>query len=279
MSPTDDELDGELRRLFDDERLNVDPAADAERIIVAGAARRRRRRAIAASTGGTVVAAVLVVGGLAVANTPSDPAEPPPVAEPTRTSAVTAPTTVVPGGPPPTSTATETPATGTSAAPSTSAERPTTTGTPSTTPTTSSARARTYSGPVIGPDSYGKLRLGMTEQEANASGVTMRSTVARGGCGQYQFGGSGMPSSGSATVSSQHGIIAIKPSAPAHTPEGIGKGSSASEVYAAYPGSTDSGSRLLAPSGSAGNYAFSLDSAQQQVTEVHLESTNQSCGG
>jgi hypothetical protein len=64
LSALDDELDAELRRLFGDERLAVQPKSDAPQAIVAAAQRIRRRRAVLTAACGVTVAAVLVAGAV-----------------------------------------------------------------------------------------------------------------------------------------------------------------------------------------------------------------------
>ncbi|MCP3799615.1 hypothetical protein NLX83_10140 [Allokutzneria sp. A3M-2-11 16] len=57
-------LDDELRRMFRDQRIDLDPAPAAERTIVAGARRRRRNRRGLAVGSGVLVAVLGVVGGM-----------------------------------------------------------------------------------------------------------------------------------------------------------------------------------------------------------------------
>ncbi|SDN28559.1 hypothetical protein [Allokutzneria albata] len=61
-------LDDELRRMFQDERISLTPSPVAGRAIVAGARRRRRNRRGLAVGGGAIVAVLAVVGGVAASS-------------------------------------------------------------------------------------------------------------------------------------------------------------------------------------------------------------------
>jgi hypothetical protein len=282
LSTPDDELDSELQRLFTDDRLAVQPKADAGQRIVAGAQRRRHHRAVLVSAGGVTMAAVLVAGGLTVGNLRAEntaavlssgslsthstlvPGEagstylPASVAPPAGAKTKTPPTTRVPGGD-------ETPpkhATRSSATPPV----------PDT--------PIVVSGPLIGPDGYGKLKLGMSVEQAATQGVMLVGPQGENVCKTYTFSGSGVPSGGSAVVSPNAGVAEISPSATVTTPEGVGAGSLKSDVYSAYPDATEvrPGS-VSAPTRGMGRYVFGLDSSGQRVTAMGLENANQDCAG
>jgi hypothetical protein len=279
LSAPDDELDSELRRLFTDDRLAVRPKAHAGQRIVAGAQRRRRNRAVLASAGGVTMAAVLVAGGLTVGNLRADnpaavlssgslsthstlgPGEaarlPASVPSPAAARTKAPPTTRVPGGD-------ETPqhATGSSATPPAP-------GVPVV-----------VSGPLIGPDGYGMLKLGMSVEQAATQGVVLVGPQGKNVCKTYTFSGSGVPSGGSAVVSPNAGVAEISPSAAVTTPEGVGAGSRKSDVYSAYPGATEvQPGSVSAPTKGLGRYVFGLDSSGQRVTAMGLEKINQDCAG
>ncbi|PRY45992.1 hypothetical protein [Umezawaea tangerina] len=61
------DLDDELRRLFRDERLDIQVRSGADQAVVTGARRVRRKRMMLASAGGTFAVAALVAGGIALA--------------------------------------------------------------------------------------------------------------------------------------------------------------------------------------------------------------------
>ncbi|MET1076288.1 MAG: hypothetical protein ABWY11_26835, partial [Umezawaea sp.] len=61
------DLDDELRRLFRDERLDIQVKPGADQAVVTGARKVRRKRMMLASAGGTFAVAALVAGGIALA--------------------------------------------------------------------------------------------------------------------------------------------------------------------------------------------------------------------
>jgi len=61
------DLDDELRRLFQDQRLDIPVKPGADHAVVTGARRVRRRRMALASAGSAVAVAALVAGGVALA--------------------------------------------------------------------------------------------------------------------------------------------------------------------------------------------------------------------
>jgi hypothetical protein len=87
---------------------------------------------------------------------------------------------------------------------------------------------------VLGPTGIGKLRLGMTEQEAAATGDATRSTDRKSKdstkCSVEEAYG--------VTIhfSRDHGIVGLAgPPERTRTPEGIGAGATAADITAAYP--------------------------------------------
>ncbi|MEV4130015.1 hypothetical protein [Nocardia sp. NPDC049707] len=85
---------------------------------------------------------------------------------------------------------------------------------------------------VLGPLGFGKLRLGMSRSEAEATGeiATFDDTDDPPGCGRYtaRAGWQGFTNKGE--------IVAIMPGRlPIRTPEGITVGSTVDEVRATYP--------------------------------------------
>ncbi|WP_054815710.1 hypothetical protein [Nocardia arizonensis] len=87
--------------------------------------------------------------------------------------------------------------------------------------------------PEFGPLGYGRLRLGMSMLDAQATGEIAQVEDMGGdppGCGRYttKTGASGFYKQGE-IVAIMHNKL------PARTPEGIGAGSTADQVRAAYP--------------------------------------------
>ncbi|MCU1685557.1 MAG: hypothetical protein JWQ81_6296 [Amycolatopsis sp.] len=279
----DDELDGELRRLFTDDRLGVQPEAGTKQAIVAGAQRLRRRRAILTSATG-VTLAVMMVGGVVTVGSlrghhqtvdvASQPLEttsadgvhptalstvPPAPSDPSTQFTVVEP--VIPQSPTPTP------------PPSRRNDMP-----PVTNPKVAGKPTMPkYVGPELNAAGYGNLKLGMTAAQAAAQGVTLTQTGSTASCSSFDIAGSGVPSTGSIAISAANGLVAIAPDAPVHTPEGIGQGSSEDDVFTAYPGATDGGTGgLTAPAGVTSTYSFSVNNSQQ-VENVNLSSDNQDC--
>lgn len=277
-----DELDSELRRLFADDRLGVQPAADARQAIVAGAQRVRRRRAVLTSATGVTLAVMMVGGAVTVDSlharhqlvdvasgplqtTSSDSAHPTALAstapgtpdDPSAQFTVVAPAPPVP----------------TQSAPSKRNDLP-----PSKAPQTA-GRVAAASGPELGADGYGNLKLGMTAEQAAAQGVTLTKTGGTDTCASFDITGSGVPSTASVAISADNGLVVIAPDAPVHTPEGIGQGSTEDDVFVAYPGASDDPvTGLSAPAGDTSTYSFSVNDSRQ-VENVNLTSDNQDCAG
>jgi len=71
------DLDDELRRLFQDQRLDIPVKAGADDAVVTGARRVRRNRRMLASAGSAFAVAALVAGGIALAGLGSPTSLPP----------------------------------------------------------------------------------------------------------------------------------------------------------------------------------------------------------
>ncbi|GAB3575993.1 hypothetical protein GCM10027445_39320 [Amycolatopsis endophytica] len=267
MNP-DDELGAELRRLFDDERLAVHAAPDAGDAILSGIRRRRRRRNALAVSGGVLTAAVLVSAGLLVAS--PDPAVH--EAAPS-TTAPRAPTTSAPGPvvvpptfpsepvPPPTSTGL--PPSGVPVPPTSApATQP-----PKSTSGRSSARpAPAAVAAVLGPTGYAALRLGMSFDDAKATGMLAGAGAAPAECTVYRLT-EGTGSVASVTISPTGGVVVFTATG-ARSPENVGTGSTVTELRNAYPDLTAGAGNYSAATGSGAHYTFYVNSAE---TVVHWE--------
>ncbi|MEO6081494.1 MAG: hypothetical protein ABIQ18_00100 [Umezawaea sp.] len=83
------DLDDELRRLFQDQRLDIPVRPGADEALVTGARRVRRRRIALASAGSTFAVAALVAGGIALSGL-GGASSMPPAGPPAVSSTVTA---------------------------------------------------------------------------------------------------------------------------------------------------------------------------------------------
>lgn len=281
MSASDDELDAELRRLFGDERLALQARADAPRAIVAGARRIRRKRAVTTAVAGAAVASLLVVGGLTLGpfRTQQDVAA---LSSGTletgaATSSADGPLSSAPSPAVPTTPSTSPPLSSTSVGSRGDAETPPKKPTPKS-PVPPSPPAMVTAGPLLGPDGFGQLKLGMTEQDASAKDVTLVKTSNNDACVYYEISGTGVPLATTAWISNAHGLVMIMPRGSVHTPEGIGFGSTRDDVMKRYPATVANNSGTFSPASQASTYHFGFDD-KGLLDSVMLTSASQDCSG
>ncbi|WP_328605644.1 hypothetical protein OG943_37470 [Amycolatopsis sp. NBC_00345] len=275
MNESEDELEQRLRALFADERLGVEPTADAGPAIVAGARRRRQRQRVLMASTGAVCALGLVAGGLTVFrlhaqdNTAQIVASQPtvgdaPVLTPTPESPSSTPIAADPPPPAPPSEEIHT---------STKARQPSRPGAP----THADPPAKVTTGSLLTADGLGGLKLGMTETQLADQGITLTNAKQTSNCTYYDVQGAGVPAA-TALVSPSSGVVVVKPDGAAHTPEGVGSGSSKDDVLASYPGTSVQSGGLVSPVGGDGSYVFTL-SDDGAVASIDLRSANQDCAG
>lgn len=263
----EDPLGEELRTLFADDRLDLHPAPQARASIVSGARRIRRRRT-ALSGGGAAVVIALVTSTVLLNN--RTPAEDAPAAGSDTALAIES------ASPALTSTRTESGSTELAPPPNvadeprtdSTVEVPGSTGVPSAS-TSPESSYQAVSGPVLGPDGYGSLRLGMSFTDAAATGelaVDAGTPPPAEGCGSYQLT-EGDSAVREVVVSAEQGIVTFSASA-ATTPEGIGAGSRLEQVRQAYPQAARGSVTYSAPTGSGGSYVFYV--ADDQVDSMQL---------
>lgn len=274
MNISEEKLEQRLRALFADERLDLPPPLDATKAIVEGAQRRRRRRRSMMTTTSVAAAVLVVSGGLAVFKIQSQDSAavmsggPPELSvrpQDNMTPGVSQP----PAGSAPTSTGRiDPPPPSADAKPSKTSSQPTT-----------KVRRPVTSGPLLAADAFGVLKLGMTEADVTAQGVTLTNKQAiSSGCDLYDVSGGGVPATASLAISAANGLVIVTPASVAHTPEGIGAGSTKDDILAVYPGATDGTGGVVAPAQSVSEYHFKLD-ARGVVDKTSLYSTNQDCVG
>lgn len=262
-----DELDGELRRLFGDARLDLMPREGAEEAVVAGARRIKRRRTALAATGGALAVTALVANGLVLGGlrTGSGQSASPP-AEPVLTGSPTSST--VPQVPAP-SAGTISTENGAADAPSPTSTVPGSSRKPSSTVPSPPERVLTV--PVLGPSGYGKLRLGMSYQEASATGqLADPSTAPTTKCETYTLV-EGVDAISGVVISQTDGIVSFQGEA-VRTPEGIEVGSSTlAQLTRSYPGLVKGNANWWTVSaGSGATYSFFVTD-DGTVTKILLD--------
>lgn len=277
----EDELDEGLRRLFADDRLAIQPTPDAHRFIVAGAKRVRRRRDIALVGGGSLAAVLVLVGGMLVAS-PRFEGDQQAAAPHLTTSSPPAEEATSPSIPSPTkekaSQASPVPDSPDTSGQTRSNKEPTK---QTSREETEAAEPETLETPMaagypLGPDGYGKLKLGMSFEQARETGMLADPDAPPPqGCTGYQLA-EGQDFVYEVTISERDGLSVITATG-ARTPEGIGVGSSAEEVETAYPNHTKDESGYLVDTGSGGMYRLAITEGSA-VEAFLLVRQEQDCG-
>ncbi|HEY2057559.1 MAG TPA: hypothetical protein VGH57_04215 [Amycolatopsis sp.] len=275
MNESEDELEQQLRALFADERLGVEPTAGAGPAIVAGARRRRQRQRVMMASTGAVCALGIVAGGLTAFRLHTQNG----TTQITASQLTASETPVLTPAPEPPSSVPTVAAPPPAAPPSAEMHASTELRPPprhgASTPT--DAPAKITSGSLLTADGLGGLKLGMTETQLADQGIKLTNAKQTANCTYYDVQGAGVPAA-TALVSPSSGVVLVKPDGAAHTPEGVGSGSSKDDVLASYPGTSVESGGLVAPVGGDGSYLFTL-SDDGAVASVDLRSTNQDCAG
>jgi hypothetical protein len=251
-----DDLEDSLKRLFQDSRLDMRAAPDAEETVVRGARRVRRRRITMISTAGVMSLAVLAGGTFLLASPAPQPIEvatQPPTDLPITT---TSPTTTSPTAASPPQESQPSPATSS------------TTATPGT-PPTSRPVDPPIATPALGPTGFGSFRLGMTEDQVTATGeaqgVVGNETDS---CASYQIEGMLYAT---LTVSKRYGLVAIALTAAASTSERIAIGSTEDQVRTTYRSTVST----TVPDNPNADYRFRYTAGK--VSEITLAAKQSDC--
>ncbi|RLK60121.1 hypothetical protein CLV68_0618 [Actinokineospora cianjurensis] len=260
------DIDDELRRLFADERLDVPVRPGATEAVVTGAGRRRKRRHVVAAAGGALTVAALVAGGVVLSGM-TNTSSAPPGQQVVPTMSATLKVTATP------STVAVLPdRTGSNSAGNTAR---TTAPSPSTGKLTTSV-SKPPAVPELRPAGFGKIRIGMSIAEAEATGDLVLQDNGLPECASYTF--KGYPD-GSVGISPTDGVTAIFPPTGARTPEGIGHGSTQAEFRTAYPAATtDQHGYRIVRLDQGKVYSFGFGSGSK-IDEVVLYTDKQMCFG
>ncbi|HET9141348.1 hypothetical protein [Actinophytocola sp.] len=119
----------------------------------------------------------------------------------------------------------------------------------------------------LGPDGYGPIKLGMSARDALATGLLGKSQPYIQ-CTAYPFKGYSDPlAGGKVAINPQFGVVDISAprDVPAHTPEGIGIGSTEASTRAAYPELAESfnnGYRTAVPGNPGASYLIYFDNGK-----------------
>ncbi|HUQ54389.1 hypothetical protein [Lentzea sp.] len=261
-----DDIDDELRRLFSDDRLDVHVTPDATDSVVRGADRRRRRRA--AATGTFAVVALIGAGlGLTQLRALDDPTG----GSLLPTSSSTATTTTPP---PLVSTYTQTVIVTVDPPPGSqddieNGSVPPKSNTPSTATSPSKESA---------PGVFGKLALGMSEEDALKTGsLTTPGADTGQGCKPYATVSN--PDPAAVLVSAAKGIVRIKLPDTAKTSKGIGAGSKVTDLKSAYPSAAVNGSELVVQMTATPKWAYVFENDGSTVTAVRMRLADNDCPG
>jgi hypothetical protein len=137
------------------------------------------------------------------------------------------------------------------------------------------------SAPVLGPTGLGALQLGMSREQAQATGLVQpfRNEPNSDQCLWRSELTDAPVGTGLVLHSETLGIATIDAYAGVHTPEGISIGSSLADVKAAYPGFEAHGESGHTGVGVPGNdqAGYRIAYADSKVVELTLQYSNQGC--
>jgi hypothetical protein len=150
---------------------------------------------------------------------------------------------------------------------------------------TSSPSVQAPAPAVLGPDGFGALKLGMTEEQATATGLIDRWPVGEG-CAVNTFLRSAPDKGdgGRVYLNDNRDVAIIVGYPGVRTPEGIGIGTSKAAMLKAYPGwrneteqdpHADGRGIVVVPGNSKAHYRMDLEGGK--VTGLTLQDRDQNC--
>lgn len=138
---------------------------------------------------------------------------------------------------------------------------------------------------TLGPAGYGELKLGMTPEQAQATGLISEPAGSAGtACGRYAYlkGAASNGTEGRLFFSKRLGLAAIYGYAGISTPEGVGVGASYGQLHAAYPewkpvdgGEHDGRGLVAVPGNPAAVYRIEVYGGR--VVQVAVQAKDQDC--
>lgn len=139
--------------------------------------------------------------------------------------------------------------------------------------------------PVLGPDSFGAYKLGMSPADAKAAGLVVTDTARAGDAACPNGSSIQRPGGEFSTVlySEKHGLSAIEATGDMHTPEGIKVDSSLADARKAYPKLTNTtgdphfnGENFAAVPGNP-KAKYRIFVVVDRVSALHLVLANNDC--
>lgn len=134
---------------------------------------------------------------------------------------------------------------------------------------------------ILGPNGYGKLKLGMSVAQAKATGLLGKKKFADS-CDGYDLAAHPTPAdSVGLYFSKQHGLVAIFAQDKMITAQGIKLGTTMKHVRAVFPKaeSGPNGLQIAVPGNKSAYYSIIPTNDTKTVGELALATTNQDCFG
>ncbi|MEV6971245.1 hypothetical protein AB0M47_39725 [Hamadaea sp. NPDC051192] len=138
---------------------------------------------------------------------------------------------------------------------------------------------------TLGPAGYGELKLGMTPDQAKATGLISEPAGSAGtACGRYAYlkGAASNGTEGRLYFSKKLGLAAIYGYAGLGTPEGVAVGTSYGKLHEAYPGwkpvgggERDGRGQIAVPGNPAAVYRIEVYGGR--VVQLAVQVKNQDC--